>query len=57
MPSTYADILSKLSDRKYILLKQKRYEPSDIVRVVCNFLKKNFWEFVNDEFTSQMESD
>ena len=55
-PSTYADILSKLTDRSYILLKQKRYEPSDMGRLVSNFLNKSFCDYVSDEFTSQMEN-
>jgi len=41
-PSTYADILSKLTDRKYVWLKQKRYEPSDMGRLVSNFLNERF---------------
>ena len=55
-PSTYADILSKLTDRKYIVLKKKRYEPSDMGRLVSNFLNKSFCDYVSDEFTSQMEN-
>ena len=56
-PSTYADILSKLTDRKYIWLKQKRYEPSDMGRLVSNFLNERFGNYISDEFTSNMEND
>ena len=56
-PSTYADILSRLTDRQYITLKQKRYAPSDMGRLVSNFLNENFTEYISDEFTSMMEND
>ena len=55
-PSTYADILSKLTDRKYVWLKQKRYEPSDMGRLVSNFLNERFGGYISDEFTSNMEN-
>ena len=54
-PSTYAEILSKLTEREYVILKQKRYQPSDMGRLVSNFLNTSFSEYVNDEFTSKME--
>ena len=54
-PSTYAEILSKLTEREYVVLKQKRYQPSDMGRLVSNFLNTSFSEYVNDEFTSKME--
>ena len=54
-PSTYADILSKLTD-KYVWLKQKRYEPSDMGRLVSNFLNERFGGYISDEFTSNMEN-
>ena len=56
-PSTYADILSRLTDRQYITLKQKRYAPSDMGRLVSNFLNENFTKYISDEFTSMMEND
>ena len=56
-PSTYADILSRLTDRQYITLKQKRYTPSDMGRLVSNFLNENFTKYISDEFTSMMEND
>ena len=55
-PSTYADILSKLTDRNYVWLKQKRYEPSDMGRLVSNFLNERFGGYISDEFTSNMEN-
>ena len=56
-PSTYAGILSRLSEREYIVSKQKRYEPSDMGRLVSNFLNSSFANYINDEFTSKMEND
>ena len=38
-----------------MILKQKRYQPSDMGRLVSNFLNTSFSEYVNDEFTSKME--
>ena len=56
-PSTYAGILSRLAEREYIISKQKRYEPSDMGRLVSNFLNSSFADYINDEFTSKMEDD
>ena len=56
-PSTYAGILSRLVEREYITSKQKRYEPSDMGRLVSNFLNTSFTDYINDEFTSKMEDD
>ena len=56
-PSTYAGILSRLVERKYIISKQKRYEPSDMGRLVSDFLNTSFTDYINDEFTSNMEDD
>jgi DNA topoisomerase-1 len=56
-PSTYAGILSRLVEREYITSKQKRYEPSDMGRLVSDFLNKSFTNYINDEFTSKMEDD
>jgi len=56
-PSTYAGILSRLAEREYIVSKQKRYEPSDMGRLVSNFLNSSFTNYINDEFTSKMEDD
>ena len=56
-PSTYAGILSRLVEREYIVSKQKRYEPSDMGRLVSNFLNSSFTNYINDEFTSKMEDD
>jgi DNA topoisomerase-1 len=56
-PSTYAGILSRLVERKYIISKQKRYEPSDMGRLVSDFLNTSFADYINDEFTSNMEDD
>ena len=56
-PSTYAGILSRLAEREYIIAKQKRYEPSDMGRLVSNFLNTSFTDYISDEFTSKMEDD
>jgi len=56
-PSTYAGILSRLAEREYIISKQRRYEPSDMGRLVSNFLNSSFADYINDEFTSKMEDD
>ena len=56
-PSTYADILSRLTERGYVTRKQKSYRPSDMGRLVSDFLNKSFEEYISDEFTSNMEND
>ncbi|NPA40518.1 MAG: type I DNA topoisomerase [Thermodesulfobacteria bacterium] len=54
-PSTYPFIFDTLFKRKYIK-KQKGYlVPTELGEKVCDYLLKNFPEFMNYEFTAKME--
>ena len=56
-PSTYASILSTLTDRKYVVRKGKSLEPTELGSNVNEILVKSFPQLFNVKFTSQMEKE
>jgi DNA topoisomerase-1 len=56
-PSTYASIISTLQQREYVELRQKRFYPTDVGRVVSHFLTKYFTQYVDYDFTAKLEDD
>jgi DNA topoisomerase I len=54
-PSTYVPIISTLQQRKYVTLEQKRFKPTDVGRVVNKFLTQYFSQYVDYDFTAQLE--
>lgn len=56
-PSTYASIISVLLAREYVILETKRFHPTDVGRVVANFLSNHFTRYVDYEFTARLEDD
>jgi DNA topoisomerase-1 len=56
-PSTYASIISTLQNRKYVLLENKRFFPTDVGRVVYKFLNTYFAKYVDYNFTASLEDD
>ncbi|HUX82847.1 MAG TPA: DNA topoisomerase I [Halothiobacillus sp.] len=56
-PSTYASIISTLQAREYVLLEQRRFQPTDIGRVVNGFLTEYFRDIVDYEFTAKLEDE
>lgn len=54
-PSTYASIIGVLDDRGYVERREKRFYPTDIGKVVVEFLKSYFEQVMDYEFTAQME--
>lgn len=54
-PSTYASIISTLQDREYVLLEKKRFQPTDIGRLVTCFLTRHFTHYVDYDFTAKLE--
>lgn len=57
-PSTYASIISTLLDREYVEKnEQKRFVPTDIGEVVCNFLVNHFTQYVEYDFTANLENE
>jgi DNA topoisomerase-1 len=56
-PSTYASIISTLQAREYTVLDKKRFQPTDVGRVVIKFLTEHFTRYVDYGFTAQMEDE
>ena len=54
-PSTYASIITTLLDREYVELESKRFHPTDVGRVVARFLTQHFPQYVDYDFTAQLE--
>ncbi len=55
-PSTYASIISTLSDRDYVRLQQRQMHPTDLGRMISGLLVKNFPDLMNVGFTAEMEN-
>lgn len=56
-PSTYASILSTLQQREYAVLEKKRFKTTDVGDIVARFLTEYFQQYVDYEFTAQLEDD
>ncbi|MCC7120927.1 MAG: DNA topoisomerase I [Gammaproteobacteria bacterium] len=56
-PSTYASIISTLLQRDYVELTSKRFCPTDIGRIVNNFLTSHFGHYVDYDFTARLEDE
>ena len=54
-PSTYASILSKLSERNYTSLDQRRISPTSNGRLVTAFLENYYPDYVKYDFTADLE--
>jgi DNA topoisomerase-1 len=54
-PSTYASIISTLQAREYVELEQRRFTPTDIGRIVNKFLTEHFTQYVDYDFTANLE--
>lgn len=54
-PSTYASIISTLLNREYVTLESRRFEPTEIGKIVNTFLSNHFTQYVDYEFTAKME--
>jgi DNA topoisomerase-1 len=56
-PSTYAQIISVLLDRKYISSDNRRFFPSDLGKTVNKILVAKFPDIFSEEFTAHMEEE
>lgn len=56
-PSTYAQIMSTLHDRKYVEGERKRLIPTDLGFVITDFLSDVYPKVVDLEFTAEMENE
>jgi len=54
-PSTYATIVSTLSDRNYVIKTGGKFFATDLGMLVAAFIKKYFSSFINVDFTAEME--
>lgn len=54
-PSTYASIISVLQEREYVRLEKKRFFSEDRGKVVTAFLLKYFQQYVEYDFTADLE--
>ncbi len=54
-PSTYATIMSTLTDRGYVDLEKKRLIPTPLGRLVTSFLAQYFPKYVQYDFTANLE--
>ncbi|MDN5249029.1 MAG: type I DNA topoisomerase [Alphaproteobacteria bacterium] len=56
-PSTYASILSTLSDRGYVINQKRKLLPQAKGRFVTEFLKQFFAKYVEYDFTANLENE
>jgi DNA topoisomerase-1 len=56
-PSTYASIISTLTDREYVTLQQKRFQPTPLGDTVAAVLVHVFPDVFSVDFTSEMEAE
>ena len=56
-PSTYASIISTLKNREYVEMDGKRFLPTDVGRIVSNFLTNHFTQYVDYDFTANLEDE
>ena len=54
-PSTYASILSVLTERNYTKLEQKRFTPTSNGRLLTVFLENYYPDYVKYDFTADLE--
>lgn len=56
-PSTYATIVGTIKERGYVILKDKKFEPTEIGEETTDKLQEFFSDVVNVKYTAQMEKD
>ncbi len=54
-PSTYASIMNKIQGRDYTIKENHRLKPTELGRVIAQFLEDNFQQIMNVGFTAAME--
>ena len=56
-PSTYVKIIDTLKERKYVLLEDKKFKPTEIGILTTRKLQEFFSNLINVEYTRDMEED
>ncbi len=54
-PSTYAQTIATISQRKYVVYKEKKFFPTDQGRLTIEKLDKYFAEFISSDYSKNME--
>jgi len=54
-PSTYATIIDTILEREYVVLKDKKFYPTEIGIIVKNALDEYFKDIINVDFTAKLE--
>ncbi len=54
-PSTYAQILSTIQEKKYVKKEENKFSPTELGELVTDLLVKNFKDILDIQFTAQME--
>ncbi len=54
-PSTYAPIMNKIQSREYTVRENQRLKPTELGRLITEFLEENFKEIMDVTFTASME--
>jgi DNA topoisomerase-1 len=54
-PSTYAAILSTLTDRDYVTKVESRFRPSALGKLVNTMLQQGFHDILNEGYTAELE--
>jgi DNA topoisomerase-1 len=55
-PSTYASILSTLTDRDYVSKVERRFQPSELGNLVNRLLQGGFHDIINEGYTASLEA-
>ena len=55
-PSTFAAIMNTIVQRGYVEKEGRTLIPTDTGDVVSSFLEKHFMNYIDDDFTSEMEN-
>lgn len=56
-PSTYATIMNKIQSREYTTKENQRLKPTELGRIIAEFLENSFSGIMNVGFTAEMEED
>ena len=55
-PSTYAAIISTIQDREYAVKEERRFQPTDMGKLVNQLLIKGFPDILDTQFTAKLEN-
>lgn len=56
-PSTYATIMNKIQNREYTIKENKRLRPTELGKIISQFLETNFPRIMDIGFTALMEDE